>query len=45
MAVANPEEDDIDQSKAPLIEHLIELRRRLIYCVIAFMIAAPWVQA
>ena len=39
MAVANPEEDDIDQSKAPLIEHLIELRRRLIYCVIAFMVA------
>ena len=24
MAVANPEEDDIDQTKAPLIEHLIE---------------------
>jgi sec-independent protein translocase protein TatC len=35
MAVANPEEDDIDQSKAPLIEHLIELRRRLVYCVIS----------
>lgn len=33
MAVAHPE-DDIDQTKAPLIEHLIELRRRLIYCVI-----------
>ena len=29
MAVANPEEDDIDQTKAPLIEHLIELRRRV----------------
>ena len=39
MAVANPEEDDIDQTKAPLIEHLIELRRRLIYCLIAFMVA------
>ncbi|MFZ1107183.1 MAG: twin-arginine translocase subunit TatC [Rhodomicrobium sp.] len=35
MAVANPEEDEIDQSKAPLIEHLIELRRRLVYCVIS----------
>lgn len=39
MAVANPEEDDIDQSKAPLIEHLIELRRRLIYCVVTLLIA------
>ena len=39
MAVANPEEDDIDQTKAPLIEHLIELRRRLIYCVVAFVVA------
>jgi sec-independent protein translocase protein TatC len=39
MAVANPEEEDIDQSKAPLIEHLIELRRRLIYCVVVFVVA------
>ena len=39
MAVANPEEDDIDQTKAPLIEHLIELRRRLIYCVVTFLAA------
>ncbi len=39
MAVANPEEDEIDQSKAPLIEHLVELRRRLIYCLIAFVAA------
>jgi sec-independent protein translocase protein TatC len=37
MAVANPEED-IDQSKAPLMEHLIELRRRLIYCIITVLI-------
>ncbi len=37
MAVANPEED-IDQSKAPLMDHLIELRRRLIYCVITVLI-------
>ncbi len=34
MAVANPD-NDIDQTKAPLLEHLIELRRRLIYCVLA----------
>ncbi len=33
MAVANPDED-IDQTKAPLIEHLIELRRRLIYSIL-----------
>src|SRR5271157_1769461 len=39
MALANPEEEDIDQTKAPLIEHLIELRRRLIYCVITFVAA------
>ena len=32
MAVANPPED-LDHSKAPLIEHLIELRRRLMYCI------------
>ncbi len=37
MAVANPD-DDIDQTKAPLIEHLIELRRRLIYCVITVLV-------
>lgn len=29
-------EDDIDASRAPLMDHLIELRRRLIYAVIAF---------
>ena len=39
MAIANPEEDEIDQTRAPLIEHLIELRRRLIYCVITFVAA------
>ncbi len=33
MALVNSEED-IDRSKAPLIEHLIELRRRLIYCLV-----------
>ncbi len=32
-------EQDIDESKAPLIEHLIELRTRLIYAVIGFLIA------
>jgi sec-independent protein translocase protein TatC len=37
MAVANPEED-IDQSKAQLMEHLIELRRRLIYCIVTVLV-------
>lgn len=32
-------EEDIDASKAPLIEHLIELRSRLIKSVIAFLLA------
>lgn len=32
-------EQDIDNTKAPLIEHLIELRTRLIYAVIGFFIA------
>jgi len=31
--------DDIDDSAAPLLEHLAELRSRLIYAVIAFFIA------
>ncbi len=42
---APPEEDvsgnpesEIEESRAPLLEHLIELRRRLLYSVVAFMI-------
>ena len=31
--------EDIDASEAPLIEHLMELRNRLIYCVIGFVAA------
>lgn len=31
--------DEVDASKAPLIEHLIELRARLIWCVIALVVA------
>ncbi len=30
---------DIDDSKAPLLEHLIELRTRLLWCVLAFAAA------
>jgi len=32
-------EDDIDDSSAPLIEHLAELRTRLIWSVLAFVVA------
>ena len=31
--------DEIDASKAPLLDHLIELRRRLLICLIAFAVA------
>ena len=31
-------DDDIDATKAPLIEHLTELRQRLIRCVLAFVV-------
>jgi sec-independent protein translocase protein TatC len=30
---------DIDASEAPLMDHLLELRRRLIWCVVGFIIA------
>lgn len=36
---ASEAKDDIEDSAAPLIEHLAELRNRLIRCVIAFIIA------
>lgn len=32
-------QDDIDASQAPLLDHLIELRQRLIYCVVGFLVA------
>ncbi|UZK70630.1 twin-arginine translocase subunit TatC [Sphingomonas sp. S1-29] len=31
--------DDIDQSQAPLLDHLIELRKRALYCVLTVVIA------
>lgn len=34
-----PKPKDIDDSSAPLIEHLIELRSRLIWSVVAFLVA------
>jgi sec-independent protein translocase protein TatC len=30
--------EDIDQTKAPLLEHLIELRKRLIWCVVSIIV-------
>lgn len=36
---AAPEDDEIEASRAPLLEHLVELRSRLIKCVIALVIA------
>lgn len=35
----NRDEDEIEQSAAPLLEHLIELRRRLIWAILAFFAA------
>ncbi|MEI9931877.1 MAG: twin-arginine translocase subunit TatC [Rhizomicrobium sp.] len=35
---ATGEEDEIEASKAPLLDHLIELRKRLIYSVAAFVV-------
>lgn len=38
MSAANRDEDDIEASRAPLLEHLIELRRRLMWAVLAFFV-------
>jgi sec-independent protein translocase protein TatC len=35
------DEEDIEATKAPLIEHLIELRRRLIWSLLAIFVAFP----
>jgi len=35
--VASPEEDVIDDKPMPLLDHLIELRRRLLWSVLAFL--------
>lgn len=39
MATKSAKPDDIDDSSAPLIEHLKELRTRLIWSVLAFVVA------
>ena len=35
---AEPTQEDMDASRAPLMDHLVELRRRLIYSVAAFFV-------
>ncbi|UDL90062.1 twin-arginine translocase subunit TatC [Mesorhizobium sp. PAMC28654] len=39
MSVSDKEKEEIDKSSAPLIEHLIELRRRLIWSLGGFFVA------
>src|SRR4051812_23755 len=31
--------ESIDATEAPLLEHLIELRKRLMYCIVGFIVA------
>jgi sec-independent protein translocase protein TatC len=37
--VSNPDDKEVEESQAPLMEHLIELRRRLIWGIVAFFAA------
>ena len=37
--MSNPEEDEVEASRAPLLDHLIELRTRLIRAMIAVLVA------
>ncbi|WP_372802481.1 twin-arginine translocase subunit TatC [Paracoccus seriniphilus] len=39
MTAKTEQDDDLDDSAAPLIEHLAELRTRIIWSMIAFMVA------
>ena len=39
MSAFEPDESEIESSRAPLLDHLIELRKRLIYCVVALAVA------
>lgn len=38
MGIEQPVTDDLEDSRAPLMEHLLELRRRLLYCVLALLL-------
>ena len=37
--MSDAETDELDASRAPLLDHLIELRRRLLYCIAAIVVA------
>ncbi|MGZ9100390.1 MAG: twin-arginine translocase subunit TatC [Brevundimonas sp.] len=39
MSALDRDDDEIEASRAPLMDHLIELRGRLLICVVAFVIA------
>ena len=39
MSRTETDEADIEASRAPLMDHLIELRKRLLVCVVAFLVA------
>ena len=39
--MASQDVDELDDSSAPLIEHLKELRSRLIWSALAFVVASP----
>ena len=39
MSRADRDEDEIEASRAPLMDHLVELRGRLVICVVAFVLA------
>jgi len=42
--MAAPDEEDLEQGKMPLLDHLIELRKRLVYSLLAFLVmfAPSW---
>ncbi|THD77743.1 MAG: twin-arginine translocase subunit TatC [Phenylobacterium sp.] len=39
MSDLHPDESEIESSRAPLLDHLIELRQRLIVCIAAILVA------
>ncbi|HZV85294.1 MAG TPA: twin-arginine translocase subunit TatC, partial [Brevundimonas sp.] len=39
MSALDQDEAEIEASRAPLMDHLIELRGRLVICVVAFVLA------
>jgi len=39
MSDVSPETDPLDEGRMPLLDHLVELRKRLLWCFVAFAIA------